>query len=91
MDSTCRIIGWKLEVADRYAWEAIKSFESNILAERNAVKDGTKRGNPKLVGVDRPSKAGVMQKERGECSEPPKILSVLSSKKYLLRLTVLCW
>ena len=60
MDSTCRIVGWKLEVADRYARETIKSFESNVLAKRNSMKDRTERGNPKLVGVDRPSKAGVM-------------------------------
>ena len=60
MDSTCRIVGWKLEVADRYARETIKSFESNVLAERNTIKNCTKRDNSKLVGVDRPSEARVM-------------------------------
>jgi hypothetical protein len=60
VDSTCRIVGWKSEVVYRYAREAIKSFESNVLAKRNTIKDRTERGNPKLVGVDRPSEAGVM-------------------------------
>jgi hypothetical protein len=49
-----------LEVADRYARKAIKSFESNVLAKRNTIKDSTECGNPKPVGVDRPSEAGIM-------------------------------
>lgn len=81
MDSTCRIVGWKLEVADRYARESIKSFESNVLAEGDTIEDCAKSGNPKFVGVNRPSKAGAMQKERGECGKPTESLSVLSRKK----------
>lgn len=71
MDSACRIVGWKLEIADRYAREAIESFKIDVLAERNAIKDCPKSGNSKLVGVNRPSEAGAMQKERGELGEPP--------------------
>ena len=81
MDSTCRIVGWKLEVADRYARESVKSFESNVLAEGNTIEDCAKSSNPKFVSVNRPSKAGAMQKERGECGKPAELLSVLSPKK----------
>ena len=70
MDSSCRIIGWKLEVADRYAREAVEGLESNVFAERNTIEDRSKGGDPKLIGVNCPSEAGVMQKELGECGEP---------------------
>ena len=69
VDSSCRIIRWKLEVADRYAREAVESFETNVLAEGNAVEDCPNSGNPKLISVNRPSEAGVMQKKRGERGE----------------------
>lgn len=69
MDSSCRIIGWKLEAADRYAWKAIEGFKSNVLAEGNAIEDRPNGGNPKLISVNSPSKAGVMQKERGKRGE----------------------
>lgn len=69
MDSSRRIIRWKLEVADRYAGEAVESFETNVLAEGNAIEDCPNGGNPKLISVNRPSEAGVMQKERGKRGE----------------------
>jgi hypothetical protein len=69
VDSSCRIIRWKLEVADRYAGEAVEGFESNVLAEGNAVEDCPNGGNSKLISVNCPSEAGVMQKERGERGE----------------------
>jgi hypothetical protein len=69
VDSSCRIIRRKLEVADSYAGEAVEGFESDVLAEGNAVEDRPKGGNPKLISVNRPSEAGVMQKERGERGE----------------------
>ena len=66
MYSPCRIIRRKLEVADRYAGETVEGFESNVLAEGNAIEDRPNGCNPKLIGVNCPSEAGVMQKERGE-------------------------
>ena len=69
MDSSCRIIRWKLEVADRYAGEAVESFESNVLAKGNAIEDRPNGGNPKLISVNCPSEAGIMQKERAERRE----------------------
>jgi hypothetical protein len=69
VDTSCRIIRWKLEFADRYAGEAVEGFESNVFAEGNAIKDRPNGGNPKLISVNCPSEAGVMQKERGERGE----------------------
>jgi len=69
VDSPCRIIRWKLEVADRYAGEAVEGFESNVFAEGNAIKNSPNGGNPKLISVNGPSEAGVMQKVRGEQGE----------------------
>ena len=69
MDPPCRIIRWKLEVADRYAGEAVEGFESNVLAEGNAIEDRPNGSNPKFVSVNCPREAGVMQKERGERGE----------------------
>lgn len=60
VDSSCRIIRRKLEVADRYAGKAVKGFESNVLAEGNAIKDRPNGSNPKLISVNCPSEAGVM-------------------------------
>ena len=60
MDSSCRIIRRELEVADRYAWEAVEGFESNVLAEGNAIEGRPNGGDPKLVGVNCPSEARVM-------------------------------
>lgn len=77
----CRIVGWKLEVADRYARKAIESFEIDVLAEGNAIKDCAKSSNSKVVGVNRPIEAGAMQKERGKLGEPPgNIVSVISQE-----------
>jgi hypothetical protein len=69
VDSSCRIIRWKLEVADRYAGEAVEGFESNVLAEGNAIENRPNGGNPKLISVNCPSEARVMQKERGKRGE----------------------
>ena len=69
MDSSCRVIKWKLEVGDRYAGKAVEGLESNVLAEGNAIEDRPKGGNPKLIGMNCPCEAGVMQKERGERRE----------------------
>ena len=69
VDSSCRIIRWKLEVADRYAGEAVESFESNVLAKGNAIEDRPNGSNPKLISVNCPSEAGIMQKERAERRE----------------------
>jgi hypothetical protein len=66
MDSACRIIRWKPEVADSYTRETVEGLESNILAEGNTIEDRSKGGNPKFFGVNCPSEAGVMQKECGE-------------------------
>ncbi len=60
VDSSCRIIRWKLEVANRYSREAIESFESDVLAEGNAIEERPKGGHPKLISVNCPSEAGVM-------------------------------
>jgi hypothetical protein len=70
MDSSCRIIRWELEVADRYAGEPVKGFESDVLAEGNAIEDRPNGGNSKLISVNCPSEAGVMQKECGKRGEP---------------------
>lgn len=70
MDSACRIIRWKLEIADCYTGETVEGLESNVLAEGNTIKDRSKGGNPKIFGVYCPGKARVMQKERGKCGEP---------------------
>ena len=79
MDSTCRIVIRKLEVADRYTRKAIESFEIDVLAEGNTIKNCTESGNSKLVGMNRPSEAGAMQKECGELGEPPgNAVSVIS-------------
>ena len=69
MDSSCRIIRWKLKVGDRYAGEAVEGFESNVLAEGNAIEDRPNGSNPKLISVDCPCEAGVTQKECGEQGE----------------------
>jgi len=66
VDSSCRIVRWKLKVADRHAGEAIEGFEGNVLAKRNAIEDRAEGGNPKPIRVNQPSEARVMQKERGE-------------------------
>jgi hypothetical protein len=66
VDSSCRIVGWKLKVADRHAGEAIEGFESNVLAKGNTIEDRAEGGNPELIRVNQPSEAGIMQKERGE-------------------------
>ncbi len=58
-----------MEVADRYAREAVEGFESNVLAEGNAFEDRPDGGNPKLISVNCPSEARVMQKERSERDE----------------------
>jgi hypothetical protein len=71
VDSTCRIVIWKLEVADHYARKAIESFEIDVLAEGNTTKNCTKSSNSKLVGVNCPIEARAMQKERGKLGEPP--------------------
>jgi hypothetical protein len=79
VDSTCRIVIWKLEVANHYARKAIESFEIDVLAEGDTIKICTKSGNSKLVGVNCPSEAGAMQKECGELGEPPgNAVSVIS-------------
>jgi len=81
VDSACRIVGWKLEVADRYARKAIESFEIDVLAEGNTIKDCAKSGNSKLVGVNRPREAGAMQEEHGKLGEPPgNAVSVISQE-----------
>ncbi len=72
VDPSCRIIRWQLEVADCYAGEAVECFESNVLAEGNAIEDRPNGGNAKLISVNCPSEAGVMQKERGEWGESSK-------------------
>ena len=69
VDSSRRIIRWELEVTDRYAGEAVEGFESNVLAEGNAIEDRPNGGNLKLIGVNCPSEAGVMQKEHGKRGE----------------------
>jgi hypothetical protein len=69
VDPSCRIIRWKLEIADRYAGEAVEGFESNILAEGDAIEHRPDGGNPKLISVNCPSEAGVVQKECGERGE----------------------
>lgn len=69
MDPYCRIIRWKLEVADRYAGKAVEGFEGNVLAQGNAIEDRPNGSNPKLINVNCSSEAGFMQKERGERGE----------------------
>lgn len=82
MDTSCRIIRWKLEVADSYAGEAVEGFESNVLAEGNATEDRSDGGNLKLVSVNCPSKTGVVQKERGERGESKgRIVIVINLEK----------
>lgn len=82
MDSSCRIIRWKLEVADRYAREAVEGFESNVLAEGDAIEDRPNGSNPKLISVNCPGEAGVMQKERGERGESKgEIVIVINIEK----------
>ena len=70
MDSACRIIKWKLELANCYTRETVEGLESNVFAEGNTIEDRSKGSNPKVFGANCPSEARVMQKERGECGEP---------------------
>ncbi len=71
MDTSCGIIRWELEVANRDARQAVEGLEGDILAEGDAIENCTKRRDPKLFGVDCPGKAGTVQEERGESGEPP--------------------
>jgi hypothetical protein len=88
VDSACRIVGWKLEVADSYARKAIESLEIHVLAEGNAIKNRAETGNSKLVGVNRPREAGAVQEERGKLGEPEGNAVSVISQELCTKLTV---
>jgi hypothetical protein len=46
-------------------------IEGDILAEGDPVENSSKRRDPKLVGVNCPGKAGIVQEQRGESRESP--------------------
>lgn len=85
MYTSCEIISLESEVAHRDAWQGIEGVEGDILAEGDAIENRTKRCDPKLVGVNGPGKAGIMQEERGESGEPPRMkISVVVQQAFKL-------
>jgi hypothetical protein len=83
-----------LEVADCYSREAIKSFESNILAEGDTIENCAKHGNPDFVGVNGPREAGHIKKELGKFGEPSKALALsqeMSNKTHCPSSVIIRW
>ncbi|PIL34457.1 hypothetical protein GSI_03233 [Ganoderma sinense ZZ0214-1] len=69
MDTTSRVVGRQLEVADRHAGQVVERLERDVLLERDTIEGGTEGREAQLVTRDRPGELFVVEQERREVSE----------------------
>ena len=69
MNTTSRVIGRQLEVANRDTREVVERLERDILAQLHAVEDRAERSNTQRVRRDRPRELLVMEQERRKLGE----------------------
>lgn len=70
--STCRVVGWELEVADRDTRQSIEGSKGNVFLEVYVIEDSAQGFDLELIGGDRPGEFRIVQEIDREICEPER-------------------